>query len=86
LTVVFGRKPPERGTATPTRKATGLLKEASVDIDHTTTVDQINTRSLTPRNPHRHGQRGGERVRRQLRPDSDDAAGRTATKNFVTDA
>ena len=60
------------------------FKEASIDIDHTATYDQVDNGSLTLGSGIIHGNCIVSRCDGQFRPDSDDAAATTPTKDFVT--
>ncbi len=64
------------------------FKEASIDIDHTATYDQVDNGSLTLGSGIIHGNCVVNRCENQFRPDSDDGrrtdAGKTATMDIVT--
>ena len=60
------------------------FKEASIDIDHTATYDQVDNGSLTLASGIIHGNCSVSGCDGQFRPDSDDAAATTPTKDFVT--
>ena len=60
------------------------FKEASVDIDHAATFEQVDNGSLTLGSGIIHGNCVVSRCDGQFRPDSDDAAASVTTKDFVT--
>ena len=60
------------------------FKEASVDIDHAATFEQVDNGSLTLGSGIIHGNCLVSRCDGQFRPDSDDAAASITTKDFVT--
>ena len=66
------------------------FKEASIDIDHTATYDQVDNGSLTLGSGIIHGNCVVSRCDGQFRPDRDDGArtdaGKTATKEIVTNS
>ena len=60
------------------------FKEASVDVDHTATFDQIENGSLTLGSGIIHGNCVVSRCVGQFRPDGDDARASITTRDFVT--